>query len=266
VDSQLKAFVDLETKPLSLRSGGHSKSDRPQFAAEPSLFGRSVRFSIEEDGRVSAWAAPGASPDERKVAKLLHNSMYLHGLQFILNGTDTHHFVKAGDPTLDLVAVGILASGSTAESLNPPPLMGLIGTGTVETRSPERRMLLPGVGANLTVRGSSVSSAEGQQSKYMDVELRRGTLAIRLRYGSNVPDERARLLTEAKRRAWSGAWERERRAIRSGESTRWSQTEKLDLLAGRNPQSLEPLYLLPPESFPELADSSRNVQIVRKVA
>ncbi|KAJ8406122.1 hypothetical protein AAFF_G00310100 [Aldrovandia affinis] len=173
-----------------------------------------------------------ASEDGRRVAVVLNGALYLEGTHYTQDGRDCHFFVKVGSADSDLLALG-LANG--------------------------RRALESGV--NVTVSGRSRRGAS--------VEFRTAALSLSVRYGlaPDVQDEeRTRLLELGRQRALSGAWAREQQQARDGKegSRLWTDGERQQLLTTGRVQGYDGYYVLPIEQYPELADSSTNIQFLRQ--
>uniref|UniRef100_A0A672SDM2 Teneurin transmembrane protein 2 n=1 Tax=Sinocyclocheilus grahami TaxID=75366 RepID=A0A672SDM2_SINGR len=193
------------------------------------LFG--VMLAVKE-GRVVTGVSSMASDDSRKVALVLNNAIYLDGTHYTQDGRDCHFFVKIGSADSDLLALGLTNGRKALES-----------------------------GINVTVSGRS--------RRGVTVEFRVPALSLSVRYGlaSDVLDEeRARLLELARQRALSGAWLREQQRARDNKegSRLWTEGERQQLLSTGKVQGYDGYYILPVEQYPELADSSFNIQFLRQ--
>lgn len=226
-----QAFMALEGRLLN--KGRRTKQDKPGywFGTNTPIIGRGVMLSMK-DGRVVTAVSGIASEDSRKVALVLNNAMYLEGTHYTQDGRDCHFFVKVGSADGDLQALG-LTNG--------------------------RKMLESGV--NVTVSGRSRRGAT--------VEFRATSLLLSVRYalGADVLDEeRTRLLELAHQRALWGAWAREQQRVRDGKegSRLWTDGERQQLLNTGKVQGYDGYYVLAVEQYPELADSSTNIQFLRQ--
>uniref|UniRef100_A0A3B3RS81 Teneurin-2 n=1 Tax=Paramormyrops kingsleyae TaxID=1676925 RepID=A0A3B3RS81_9TELE len=226
-----QAFMALEGRLLN--KGRRTKQDKPGywFGTNTPIIGRGVMLSMKE-GRVVTAVSGMASEDSRKVALVLNNAMYLEGTHYTQDGRDCHFFVKVGSADGDLQALG-LTNG--------------------------RKMLESGV--NVTVSGRSRRGAT--------VEFRAASLLLSVRYalGADVLDEeRTRLLELAHQRALWGAWAREQQRVRDGKegSRLWTDGERQQLLSTGKVQGYDGYYVLAVEQYPELADSSTNIQFLRQ--
>ncbi|KAJ8281485.1 hypothetical protein COCON_G00040040, partial [Conger conger] len=191
------------------------------------------QLSKEQRGR----GRPGhcvASEDSRRVAGLLNGALYVQGTQHTLQGRDCHFFVKVGAPDADLAALGLANANG-------------------------RRALQGGL--NVTVSGRSRHGAL--------VEIRTGPLSLSVRYGL-APDvldlERQRLLEQARQRGPGGAWAWERQQAQDGREggRMWTEGERQQLLSTGRVQGYDGYYVLPVEEYPQLADSSNNIQFLRQ--
>uniref|UniRef100_A0A672SE06 Teneurin-2 n=1 Tax=Sinocyclocheilus grahami TaxID=75366 RepID=A0A672SE06_SINGR len=190
-----------------------------------------VMLAVKE-GRVVTGVSSMASDDSRKVALVLNNAIYLDGTHYTQDGRDCHFFVKIGSADSDLLALGLTNGRKALES-----------------------------GINVTVSGRS--------RRGVTVEFRVPALSLSVRYGlaSDVLDEeRARLLELARQRALSGAWLREQQRARDNKegSRLWTEGERQQLLSTGKVQGYDGYYILPVEQYPELADSSFNIQFLRQ--
>ncbi|KAL4631291.1 teneurin-2-like isoform X5 [Arapaima gigas] len=226
-----QAFMALEGRLLN--KGRRAKQDKPGhwFGINTPIIGRGVMLAVKE-GRVVTRVSSMASEDSRKVAQVLNNAMYLEGTHYTQDGRDCHFFTKVGSPDGDLMALGLSNERKTLES-----------------------------GVNMTVSGRSRRGAT--------VELSAGSLLLSVRYGPAadvVDDERTRLLEQARQRALWAAWAREQQRARDGKegSRQWTDGERQQLLSTGKVQGYDGYYVLPIEQYPELADSSTNIQFLRQ--
>ncbi|KAK3564553.1 hypothetical protein QTP86_022795, partial [Hemibagrus guttatus] len=221
---------------LQLISGVQQEAERHSQAfmalEVPSIIGQGVMLAVKE-GRVVTGVSSTASDDSKKVALVLNSAVYLEGTHYLQEGRDCHFFVKIGSADADLLALG-LNNG---------------------------RRVLEGAGINVTVSGRS--------RRGVTVELRSSALSLSVRYGlaqDTLDEERARLLELARQRALAGAWLREQQRTRDGKegSRLWTEGERQQLLSTGRVQGYDGYYVLPVEQYPELADSSTNIQFLRQ--
>ncbi|MCJ8734133.1 hypothetical protein PDJAM_G00231810 [Pangasius djambal] len=227
-----QAFMALEGQLLN--KDRQNKHDKPGhwFGTVPSIIGQGMMLAVKE-GRVVTGVSSTASDNSRKVALVLNNAIYLEGTHYVQDGRDCHFFVKIGSADADLLALG-LSNG---------------------------RRVLEGAGINVTVSGRS--------RRGVTVELRSAALSLSVRYGlaqDTLDEERARLLELARQRALAGAWLREQQRTRDGKegSRLWTEGERQQLLSTGRVQGYDGYYVLPVEQYPELADSSTNIQFLRQ--
>nr|XP_055033235.1 teneurin-2 isoform X8 [Misgurnus anguillicaudatus] len=226
-----QAFMALEGRLLNKER--KSKQDKPGhwFGTSTPIIGRGVMLAIKE-GHVVTGVSSMASDDSRKVAMVLNNAIYLEGTHYTQDGRDCHFFVKIGSADSDLLALGLTNGRKVLES-----------------------------GLNVTVSGRS--------RRGVTVEYRVPALSLSVRYGlaSDVLDEeKGRLLELARQRALSGAWLREQQRARDNKegSRLWTEGERQQLLSTGKVQGYDGYYILPVEQYPELADSSFNIQFLRQ--
>ncbi|KAF4091380.1 hypothetical protein AMELA_G00036250, partial [Ameiurus melas] len=227
-----QAFMALEGQLLN--KDRQNKRDKPGhwFGTVPSIIGRGMMLAVKE-GHVVTGVSSTASDNSSKVALVLNNAIYLEGTHYVQDGHDCHFFVKIGSADADLLALG-LSNG---------------------------RRVLEGAGINVTVSGRS--------RRGVTVELRSTALSLSVRYGlaqDTLDEERARLLELARQRALAGAWLREQQRTRDGKegSRLWTEGERQQLLSTGRVQGYDGYYVLPVEQYPELADSSTNIQFLRQ--
>ncbi|KAL7886277.1 hypothetical protein AOLI_G00065720 [Acnodon oligacanthus] len=233
---QARAFLTFERMPQAQLSQTQ-RLDRPWlwFASSDSLIGRGVMLAIYR-GTVVTRALSIANEDCVKVANILNGALYLKDLHFLLDGRDMHYFVKTGAPEADLAALRLTTGRKELEN-----------------------------GVNVTVSQSTAVLA-GRTRRFADVELRRGSLALHIRYGATLEEERVRVLELARQRALAGAWARELQRVKDGEvgMRLWTEGEKRQLLSGGRVQGYDGYYVLSVEQYPELADSVNNIQFLRQ--
>uniref|UniRef100_A0A3B4EG36 Teneurin-2 n=1 Tax=Pygocentrus nattereri TaxID=42514 RepID=A0A3B4EG36_PYGNA len=231
VSSCIKAFMALEGQLLNKERRAKRDKLGHWFGTSTPIIGRGVMFAVKE-GRVVTGVSSMASDDSRKVALVLNNAIYLEGTHYMQDGRDCHFFVKIGSADGDLLALGLTNGRKALES-----------------------------GINVTVSGRS--------RRGVTVEFRAPALALSIRYGlaaDVLDEERGRLLELARQRALAGAWLREQQRARDGKegSRLWTEGEKQQLLSTGKVQGYDGYYVLPVEQYPELADSSTNIQFLRQ--
>uniref|UniRef100_A0A6Q2Z4L4 Teneurin-2 n=1 Tax=Esox lucius TaxID=8010 RepID=A0A6Q2Z4L4_ESOLU len=226
-----QAFMALEGKQLN--KGQWAKREKPGywFGTSVPIVGRGMMLAIKE-GHVVTGVSGLASEDSRKVAQVLNNAVYLEGTHYTIDGRDCHFFVKLGLGDSDLLSLG-LSSG--------------------------RRALEGGV--NVTVSGRS--------RRGLTIEIHTAALSLSVRYGltaDTLEKERSRLLEQAHQRALSGAWTKEQQRLRESREggSQWAEGERQQLLATGKVPGYDGYYVLPVEQYPELADSSNNIQFLRQ--
>ncbi|XP_072519014.1 teneurin-3 isoform X2 [Salminus brasiliensis] len=233
---QAKAFLAFERMPPAHLSQTW-RLDKPWlwFASSDSLIGRGVMLALYR-GTVVTRALSIANEDCVKVANILNGALHLKDLHFILDGRDTHYFVKTGAPEADLAALRLTTGQKELEN-----------------------------GVNVSVSQSTAVLA-GRTRRFADVELRRGSLALHIRYGASLDEERVRVLELARQRALAGAWARELQRVKDGEVgiRLWTEGEKRQLLSGGRVQGYDGYYVLSVEQYPELADSVNNIHFLRQ--
>uniref|UniRef100_A0A8C6M5K8 Teneurin-2 n=1 Tax=Nothobranchius furzeri TaxID=105023 RepID=A0A8C6M5K8_NOTFU len=212
---------------------GQVRSDKPGhwFGTSTPIIGRGVMLALKE-GRVVAGVSPLASDDSRKIALVLNGAQYLEGTHYTQDGKDCHYFVKVGSADSDLLALGLTNGRKSLES-----------------------------GINVTVSGRS--------RRGVTVEFAVPSLVLSVRYGlavDVVDEEKVRLLELARQRALAGAWAKEQQRARDGKGggRLWTEGERQQLLTTGRVQGYDGYYILPVEQYPELADSSNNIQFLRQ--
>ncbi|XP_062309102.1 teneurin-2 isoform X2 [Osmerus eperlanus] len=227
-----QAFMALEGRVLEKQLS--SGRDKPGFSfgsRAPAIIGRGQQLAVRE-GHVTAAVSALAGEDSRKLAQVLNGALYLQGLHYTLDGRDCHHLVKLGTAEGDLQALGLSSGRKTLDN-----------------------------GVNVTVSGRS--------RRGVTMEIHTPAMSLSVRYGlagEVLEKERVRLLEAAHQRALAGAWGREQTQAREGrEGGRvWAEGERQQLLATGRVPGYDGYYILPVEQYPELADSSNNIQFLRQ--
>ncbi|XP_057705538.1 teneurin-2 isoform X7 [Corythoichthys intestinalis] len=226
-----QAFMALEGRLLNKER--RRRKDKPGhwFGTSTPIIGRGVMLALKE-GRVVAGVSSLASDDSRKVALVLNGAQYLEGTHYTQDGKDCHYFVKIGSADSDLLALGLTNGRKSLES-----------------------------GINVTVSGRS--------RRGVTVEFAVPSFVLSIRYGLSadvVDEEKVRLLELARQRALAGAWSKEQQRARDGKggSRLWTEGERQQLLTAGRVQGYDGYYVLPVEQYPELADSSYNIQFLRQ--
>ncbi|XP_035525860.1 teneurin-3 [Morone saxatilis] len=236
VTRQAHSLLSFERLPeVHLSRGRRGEKSWLWFSAVMSPIGRAVMFAIYK-GSVHTHTLNVASEDCIKVATILNNAFYLEDLHFTIEGRDTHYFVKPGLPDADLAALHLTSGHKTLEN-----------------------------GVNVTV-SQSTTVMDSRTRRFADVEIRAGALALHIRYGSTVDEEKARVVELARQRALAGAWAREQQRVRDGEEgvRPWTEGEKRQLLSSGKVLGYDGYYVLSIEQYPELADSSNNIHFLRQ--
>ncbi|XP_031714021.1 teneurin-2 [Anarrhichthys ocellatus] len=226
-----QAFMALEGRRLNKER--RRRKDKPGhwFGTSTPIIGRGVMLALKE-GRVVAGVSALANDDSRKVALVLNGAQYLEGTHYTQDGKDCHYFVKVGSADSDLLALGLTNGRKSLES-----------------------------GINVTVSGRS--------RRGVTVEFAVPALVLSVRYGlaaDVVDEEKVRLLELARQRALAGAWAKEQQRARDGKGGNrlWTEGERQQLLTTGRVQGYDGYYVLPVEQYPELADSSNNIQFLRQ--
>uniref|UniRef100_A0A6I8R6T6 Teneurin-3 n=1 Tax=Xenopus tropicalis TaxID=8364 RepID=A0A6I8R6T6_XENTR len=237
VARQTKAFLSLGKMPEIQISRRKSNTEKSWlwFATVKSLIGKGVMLAVSQ-GKVITNALNIANEDCIKVAAVLNNAFYLENLHFTIEGRDTHYFIKTTTPESDLGTLRLTSGRKALEN-----------------------------GINVTV-SQSTTVVNGRTRRFADVEMQYGALALHVRYGMTLDEEKARILEQARQRALSYSWAREQQRVRDGEegARLWTEGEKRQLLSAGKVQGYDGYYVLSVEQYPELADSSNNIQFLRQ--
>ncbi|KAM6941261.1 teneurin-3 [Lycodopsis pacificus] len=237
VTRQSQAFLSFERMPEIQLSRQHSDHAKPWlwFSTVKSLIGKGVMLAVIQ-GRVVTNALNIANEDCIKVAAVLNNAFYLEDLHYTVEGRDTHSFIKTSLPENDLSALRLTSGRKSLEN-----------------------------GVNVTV-SQSTTVMNGRTRRFADVELQYGALALHVRYGTTLDEEKARILEHARQRALASAWAREQQRVRDGEEgvRLWTEGEKRQLLSSGKVLGYDGYYVLSIEQYPELADSANNMQFLRQ--
>uniref|UniRef100_A0A452SLR0 Teneurin-2 n=1 Tax=Ursus americanus TaxID=9643 RepID=A0A452SLR0_URSAM len=234
-----QAFMALEGQVISKKLHASIREKAGHwFATTTPIIGKGIMFAIKE-GQVTTGVSSIASEDSRKVASVLNNAYYLDKMHYSIEGKDTHYFVKIGSADGDLVTLGTTIGRKVLES-----------------------------GVNVTVSQPTLL-VNGRTRRFTNIEFQYSTLLLSLRYGltpDTLDEEKARVLDQARQRALGTAWAKEQQKARDGRegSRLWTEGEKQQLLSTGRVQGYEGYYVLPVEQYPELADSSSNIQFLRQ--
>ncbi|XP_031209584.1 teneurin-2 isoform X9 [Mastomys coucha] len=234
-----QAFLALEGQVITKKLHASIREKAGHwFATTTPIIGKGIMFAIKE-GRVTTGVSSVASEDSRKVASVLNNAYYLDKMHYSIEGKDTHYFVKIGAADGDLVTLGTTIGRKVLES-----------------------------GVNVTVSQPTLL-VNGRTRRFTNIEFQYSTLLLSIRYGltpDTLDEEKARVLDQARQRALGTAWAKEQQKARDGRegSRLWTEGEKQQLLSTGRVQGYEGYYVLPVEQYPELADSSSNIQFLRQ--
>ncbi|XP_072612758.1 teneurin-2 isoform X12 [Vulpes vulpes] len=234
-----QAFMALEGQVISKKLHANIREKAGHwFATTTPIIGKGIMFAIKE-GQVTTGVSSIASEDSRKVASVLNNAYYLDKMHYSIEGKDTHYFVKIGSADSDLVTLGTTIGRKVLES-----------------------------GVNVTVSQPTLL-VNGRTRRFTNIEFQYSTLLLSIRYGltpDTLDEEKARVLDQARQRALGTAWAKEQQKARDGRegSRLWTEGEKQQLLSTGRVQGYEGYYVLPVEQYPELADSSSNIQFLRQ--
>uniref|UniRef100_A0A1A8U404 Teneurin transmembrane protein 3 n=1 Tax=Nothobranchius furzeri TaxID=105023 RepID=A0A1A8U404_NOTFU len=234
---QSASFLSFERMPAIQVSQRHTDHIKPWlwFATVKSLIGKGVMFAVVQ-GRVVTKTQNIASEDCIKVAGVLNNAFYLEDLHFTVEGRDTHYFIKTSLPEKDLSTLQLTSGRKSLEN-----------------------------GVNVTV-SQSTTVMNGRTRRFADIELQYGPLALHVRYGTTLDEEKARVLEQARQRAVTTSWAREQQRVRVGEEgiKLWTEGEKRQLLSSGKVLGYDGYYILSIEQYPELADNANNIHFLRQ--
>ncbi|XP_054024503.1 teneurin-2 isoform X12 [Dryobates pubescens] len=234
-----QAFMALEGQVISKRLHASIREKAGHwFATTTPIIGKGIMFAVKE-GRVTTGISSIATDDSRKIASVLNSAHYLEKMHYSIEGKDTHYFVKIGSADSDLVTLAMTSGRKVLDS-----------------------------GVNVTVSQPTLL-VNGRTRRFTNIEFQHSTLLINIRYGltpDTLDEEKARVLDQARQRALGSAWAKEQQKARDGrEGSRvWTDGEKQQLLNTGRVQGYEGYYVLPVEQYPELADSSSNIQFLRQ--
>ncbi|XP_010404535.3 teneurin-2 isoform X1 [Corvus cornix cornix] len=234
-----QAFMALEGQVISKRLHAKIREKAGHwFATSTPIVGKGIMFAVKE-GRVTTGVSSIATDDSRKIASVLNGAHYLEKMHYSIEGKDTHYFVKVGSADSDLVTLAMTSGRKVLDS-----------------------------GINVTVSQPTLL-VSGRTRRFTNVEFQHSTLLINIRYGltaDTLDEEKARVLDQARQRALASAWAKEQQKARDGrEGSRvWTDGERQQLLNTGRVQGYEGYYVLPVEQYPELADSSSNIQFLRQ--
>ncbi|XP_015674820.1 teneurin-2, partial [Protobothrops mucrosquamatus] len=234
-----QAFMALEGQVISKRLHAYRREKAGHwFATTTPIIGKGIMFAVKE-GKVTTGISSTATEDSRKIASVLNNAYYLDKMHYSIEGKDTHYFVKIGSSDGDLVTLAMTSGRKVLDS-----------------------------GVNVTVSQPTLL-INGRTRRFTNVEFQYSTLLINIRYGltpDTLDEEKARVLDQARQRALGSAWAKEQQKARDGKegSRLWTEGEKQQLLSTGRVQGYEGYYVLPVEQYPELADSSSNIQFLRQ--
>uniref|UniRef100_A0A8C6X229 Teneurin-2 n=1 Tax=Naja naja TaxID=35670 RepID=A0A8C6X229_NAJNA len=234
-----QGFMALEGQVISkkLHASRREKAGH-WFATTTPIIGKGIMFAVKE-GKVTTGISSTATEDSRKIASVLNNAYYLDKMHYSIEGKDTHYFVKIGSSDGDLVTLAMTSGRKVLDS-----------------------------GVNVTVSQPTLL-INGRTRRFTNIEFQYSTLLINIRYGltpDTLDEEKARVLDQARQRALGSAWAKEQQKARDGKegSRLWTEGEKQQLLSTGRVQGYEGYYVLPVEQYPELADSSSNIQFLRQ--
>uniref|UniRef100_A0A7M4EHC4 Teneurin-2 n=1 Tax=Crocodylus porosus TaxID=8502 RepID=A0A7M4EHC4_CROPO len=234
-----QAFMALEGQVISKRLHANIREKAGHwFATTTPIIGKGIMFAVKE-GRVTTGISSIATEDSRKIASVLNNAYYLEKMHYSIEGKDTHYFVKIGSSDSDLVTLAMTSGRKVLDS-----------------------------GVNVTVSQPTLL-INGRTRRFTNIEFQYSTLLLNIRYGltpDTLDEEKARVLDQARQRALGSAWAKEQQKVRDGKegSRLWTDGEKQQLLNTGRVQGYEGYYVLPVEQYPELADSSSNIQFLRQ--
>uniref|UniRef100_A0A8C9F310 Teneurin-2 n=1 Tax=Pavo cristatus TaxID=9049 RepID=A0A8C9F310_PAVCR len=234
-----QAFMALEGQVISKRLHASIREKAGHwFATSTPIIGKGIMFAVKE-GRVTTGISSIATDDSRKIASVLNSAHYLEKMHYSIEGKDTHYFVKIGSADSDLVTLAMTSGRKVLDS-----------------------------GVNVTISQPTLL-INGRTRRFTNIEFQYSTLLINIRYGltaDTLDEEKARVLDQARQRALGSAWAKEQQKARDGrEGSRvWTDGEKQQLLNTGRVQGYEGYYVLPVEQYPELADSSSNIQFLRQ--
>ena len=226
-ERDMAEFVQISTVPRSkVTPKLHDVETHKSFSPFRSIFGEGVLLSTVGN-RMNVDILESVSELSRKMATLLLNNTEPVGLQFTIHGRDTHYYVhpEVGKVDSDLQTLGFRESNRLSN------------------------------GVNVTVHRYQDS---------VDLRLHGNRTVINIRYGSNIEEERYRILHHAKQRAVDHAWILEQEFLERQEHTvnRWTSSEIQALQQRGLVPGFEGKYIKDVDNYPELADNPKNIKFV----
>lgn len=190
---------------------------------------------VVSQGRVQINVFNIVNEDCIKVAVVFNNVFYLENLYFIIEGKDTYYFIKIITFESDLGTLRLISGRKVLEN-----------------------------GINVIV-SQFTTVVNGRIRRFVDVEMQFGALALYVRYGMILDEEKARILEQARQRAFVRVWAREQQRVRDGEEGArfWTEGEKRQLLSVGKVQGYDGYYVFSVEQYFELVDSVNNIQFFR---
>lgn len=190
---------------------------------------------VVSQGRVQINVFNIVNEDCIKVAVVFNNVFYLENLYFIIEGKDTYYFIKIITFESDLGTLRLISGRKVLEN-----------------------------GINVIV-SQFTTVVNGRIRRFVDVEMQFGALVLYVRYGMILDEEKARILEQARQRAFVRVWAREQQRVRDGEEGArfWTEGEKRQLLSVGKVQGYDGYYVFSVEQYFELVDSVNNIQFFR---
>ncbi|XP_023220703.1 teneurin-m-like isoform X2 [Centruroides sculpturatus] len=206
--------------------GNFLRSINSRIATLPSVLGDGILLSKVEN-RAIVHIVNEASPLLRDIITSVFNSTFLLDLHFSVHGQDSFYFVQEDAKKVQTDWEQLQRLGNVFNITMHP------------------------------VESSDSLNNNGQ----IDLRLQSTSVALNIRYGTTLEEERWRIIRYSRQRAVEEAWQQEVELLQSGHrgSHDWTKSEKEELLANKMVAKYHGTDIHDIDKYPELADDPTNI-------
>ncbi|XP_028969053.1 teneurin-m [Galendromus occidentalis] len=222
--NRVSAVPETKVKNLGL----FERPINSRIANLPGIFGDGLLINRLPDGSVRVFVLPEATPILRDVITAVFNNSLMLDVHYNQHGLDYFYFVQ---PQL-------------AKADKDWEQLGRLGS------------------ALFNITKHPVVDSEGGRRAQIDIRVHSSNVALNIKYGSTVPEEKQRIVNHVKRKAIQEAWELEAGRVATGHkgSTHdWSHAEREELLATKKIDRYYPTDIHTVDEYPQLADDPTNI-------